>query len=405
MSVPAIDDLIFRYTAVDRAGRQVKDTIRARDERGAARALAAEGLTPLSLSEEKTAIARSRDRDLNFAERVSVLQQIALMVEAGVGLLEAMQTVAGGVVPIKGRAALDQVIAALKRGESFAVSMEKHAPGFPFYVYAMARVGEATGQLGQVLAEAAEQMAYEHKLRREFSNSLTYPTFLMAAGFAAVSFLLIRVVPVFAEMVGDREGVPLISRLVFQAGAFASTYYPFIAGGLAVLVVALIAMAANAGARRAIYDFAHGVPLIGGLLKAREITSWARLMGFSLKNGVLLLDAAALARQGAPEGDFRQSLDHFDRELKAGIDVDVSLARHTRLEAMDLSLLRAGQKSGQLPKMFLYVADRYDAILRDRLKRLTTLIEPITIGFVAIFVALLAVAIMLAVTTVYQSIA
>jgi general secretion pathway protein F len=404
MSVPAIDDLTFRYTAVDKAGRQVRDVIRARDEKGAARALAAEGLTPLSLSEEKTAIARSKDRDLNFAERVSVLQQIALMVEAGVGLLEAMQTVAGGVVPIKGRAALDQVIASLKRGESFAHSLETHAPGYPFYVYAMTRVGEATGQLGQVLAEAADQMAYEHRLRRDFTNSLTYPAFLMFAGIASVSFLLIRVVPVFAQMVGDRTDLPLISRLVFQAGAFAQQNYPYVGIGLGIAVVALIGGLANAGVRRSIYDFAHGLPLIGGLLKAREITSWARLIGFSLRNGVLLLDAAALARQGAPEGAFRQNLDHFERDLKAGVDVDVSLARHTRLEPMDLSLLRAGQKSGQLPKMFLYVADRYDVILKDRLKRVTSLIEPVTIGIVAVFVAVLAVSIMLSLTSVYESI-
>lgn len=405
MSVPTVDDLTFRYTAVDRTGRQVRDTIRARDERGAARALAAEGLTPLSLNEEKTAIARGKDRDFNFAERVSVLQQIALMVEAGVGLLEAMQTVASGVAPIRGRAALEQVIAALKRGESFATSMESHAPGYPFYVYAMTRVGEATGQLGQVLAEAAEQMAYEHKLRRDFTNSLTYPAFLVVVGFAAVSFLLVKVVPVFAQMVGDQEGVPLIARVVFRAGLLAEKNFVFIAVGAAMLVLLILAAVANAGVRRSIYNVAHGLPLVGGILKAREVTSWARLIGFSLKNGVLLLDAAALARQGSPEGGFRQSLDHFERELKAGVDVDVSLARHTRLEPMDLSLLRAGQKSGQLPKMFLYVADRYDVILKDRLKRLTTLIEPITIGFVAIFVAILAISIMLALTSVYDSIA
>src|SRR6478609_8829812 len=129
MSVPAADEIVFRYTAVDRTGKQVRDVVRARDARAAARSLAAEGLTPITLAEEAINGRSAKDRDLKFAERVAVLRQIALMIEAGVGLLEAMQTVAAGVTAAKGKAALEQVIAALKRGESFATAMETHAPG------------------------------------------------------------------------------------------------------------------------------------------------------------------------------------------------------------------------------------------------------------------------------------
>jgi len=405
MSTPAIDDLIFRYTALDRQGRRVRDVIRARDERGAARALAADGLTTLSLRPETTrGPASLKARDFNFAERVSVLRQIALMVQAGVNILETLETVAAGATAVKGRASLEAVIGALKRGEPFAAALSEHAPGFPFYVYAMSRVGEATGHLGEVLDEAAEQMAYEHKLRREFLGALYYPAFLMAAGFAAVAFLLTRVVPVFAQMAGDNPDLPLISKVVFRAGALAQTQFVPIAIALGLIVMGIVLAVANPKVRAGAYRLIHRAPILGGILKAREVAGWARLIGFALKSGVLLLDAAALARQGAPEGPFRDGLQTFERDLKAGVDVDVSLGRHTRLEAMDLALLRAGQKSGQLPRMFLYVAERYDALLKDRLQRVTAMVEPATIGVVALFVALLAVSIMLSLTSVYESI-
>ena len=189
MTARTAADTLFRYTAVDRTGKQVRDVVRARDARAAARSLAAEGLTPISLTEEAVAGRSTRDRDLKFSERVAVLRQIALMIGAGVGLLEALQTVAAGVSAVKGRAALEQVIAALKRGESFAAAMQAHAPGYPFYLYAMSRVGEATGELGRVLDEAAEQMAFEHKLGRDIRGALIYPTFLM--GFVVLWVTLI----------------------------------------------------------------------------------------------------------------------------------------------------------------------------------------------------------------------
>ncbi|MFV4649239.1 type II secretion system F family protein, partial [Mycobacterium tuberculosis] len=121
-----------------------------------------------------------------------------------------------------------------------------------------------------------------------------------------------------------------------------------------------------------------------------EIASWARLTGFALSNGVGLLEASNLARRAAPDGTFKRGLEQFERDLRAGVAIDQSLARHTRLTVMDLSLLRSGQKSGALPKMFNFLADGYDEKLRDSMKRLTALIEPISIGLISILVGIVA---------------
>jgi general secretion pathway protein F len=405
MSVPAADELIFRYTAVDRTGRQVKDVVRARDARAAARSLAAEGLTPISLTEEAANGRASKDRDLKFAERVAVLRQIALMIEAGVGLLEAMQTVAAGISAAKGRAQLEQVIAALKRGESFAAAIERYTTGYPFYLHAMSRVGEATGELGGVLTEAAEQMAFEHRLRRDLRGAMIYPTFLMSFGVLVVLAIFIFMVPKFSIMVGDKLGqLPLISQVVFKMSAFTNAHLAGVLVALAAIVGTPILAMTSPKVRSAVYGLARQAPIAGPLIRWREIGAWARLLGFSLKSGVLLLEAAALARAGAPEGPLKRGLEQVERELKAGVSVDTALGRHTELELMDLSLLRAGAKSGQLPKMFLVVAERYEARLRDGLKQLTVIIEPATILFVAVMIAILAVAVMLSLVSVYGTI-
>src|ERR1700759_1096616 len=143
---PGAEDLAFKYTAVDRTGKQVRDIVRARDARAAARALVAEGLTPISVQETRIQAAGGRNRELSFSEKGSVLRQLSLMVEAGVNLVEAIHTITPGIVPTQGRLKMGGVVAGLKRGDSFAHALETQAPGFPFYVYAMARVGEATGK-------------------------------------------------------------------------------------------------------------------------------------------------------------------------------------------------------------------------------------------------------------------
>ena len=273
-------DRVFAYQAVDAAGRKVSDQVRAADSRSALRALNAKGLTPLALTEKPQTAKTTKAGVIGFTDRVTVLRQMALMVEAGVGLLEAIDTVAIGITASQTKDQFEQLSKALKRGETFAAALETQAPGFPFYVYAMVRVGEATGQLDRVLRDAAEQMAYEDRLRRDFLNALTYPGFLAGAGLSAVLFIFTAVVPRFSAMIGDkRDKMPMISRWVIETGEFASNHLLLLVMTLAGLGLAAAAIVNSPVMRQRAYNAAHNLPLIGDLLRYREITTWSRLTG------------------------------------------------------------------------------------------------------------------------------
>nr|WP_313427697.1 type II secretion system F family protein [Brevundimonas diminuta] len=399
------DQLTFQYEAAGRDGRMVKGMIGAADEAVAMRRLAADGLTVVRIRPAAAPKAEGRERGLKTAERVLVLRQMALMLEAGVSLLEALDTVAQGMQARKGRRQFQAAIAALRRGESLGDALEEHAPGFPDYVYAMARVGEASGRIAEVLKEAAEQMAYEDRLQRDFANAMTYPAFLCFAGVAAVGFIFTQVVPRFGAMIGDdRENIPAMSRWVLQAGEFANANLGVVAVTAALVIAAVVLIVKNAAFRERAYTVAHGLPVVGPVIQSREIASWARLTAFALNNGVPLLSAAALSRAAVPIGPFRQGLDLLESDLKAGMTLDASLGAHTRLEAMDLSLLRAGQKSGAVGAMFGFMADNYEARLRDRMKRMTSLLEPMAIAVISIVVGFVALSLVLALSSVYEGV-
>lgn len=80
---------------------------------------------------EPSALIETRlvQRDLRFGERVLLMRQLALMLEAGVPLLEAIEAVISGVESARGRQQLEAVFAALRQGKSFAESMMTEAPG------------------------------------------------------------------------------------------------------------------------------------------------------------------------------------------------------------------------------------------------------------------------------------
>jgi type II secretory pathway component PulF len=395
----------FRYGAVNRDGRRVRDIVRARDEPAALRGLMAAGFVVTELAEVAPATARSADRDLRPAERVLIMRQLALMLEAGVTLLEALETVTAGVAARRGQAQLMAVIASLKRGEALAASLRAHAPGFPYYVYAMAEVGEAAGRVAEVLRVAGEQMAYEDRLRRDFVNALTYPALLACAGVTAVTFIFVEIVPRFSAMIGPSNGhMPWLSKVVFAVGGFVDSHLILVGAGLIGLIGLVLTAVAAPPVRAWLYGVGRNLPVIGELLRAREIATWARLTSFSLANGVSLLEAAALSRRGVPPGGFRTGLEAFETDLRAGVAVHASLGRHTRLTAMDLSLLRTGQKSGALAAMFGFLADSYDDRLKDQMKRFTVLAEPAAIGVISIVVGVIALSLVMALASIYDTV-
>ena len=395
----------FRYQAVGRDGRPVSDVVHALDERAALRRLTADGLVVIRMDPVTAPAGAGAQRDMRFGERVLVMRQLALMLNAGVPLLEALETVCAGIEAGKGRRQFEAAITALKRGDSFSHAFAAHVTGFPFYVHALAGVGEASGRIGAVLRDAADQMAYEERLRRDFTNALTYPAFLACAGLSAVGFIFIEIVPRFSAMIGSRtQHMPWMSRAVLTVGDYVSSHLLLVGLAAAGLAGAIAAMVGSPGARRRLYAFGHRTPLVGRLLRTREIASWARLTAFALQNGVELLTAAALAREATPEGPLRTGLALFETDLKAGVAVDVSLGRNTALSAMDLSLLRVGQRSGALPAMFAALADKYDGELKDTLKRVTSLLEPTAVGLIAVMVGVIALSLVMALSSIYDTV-
>jgi len=395
----------FQYQAIDRQGAMSRGVVSAPDEATVVRRLSAEGLTVLKVSPAAAARGEGQNRPLKSGERVLVLRQLGLMLEAGVSLLEALETVAQGMQSRKGKDQFQAAIAALRRGDSLGQSLEEHVPGFPDYLYAMARVGEASGRVAEVLKQAAEQMAYEDRLRKDFGNAMTYPAFLLMAGLGAVAFIFTQVVPRFGAMIGeDRSRVPTVSRWVLSAGEYANAHIGLIGIGLGAVVALAVVIATNPAIKARAYTLAHGLPVVGGVIQAREIAAWARLTSFALTNGVPILSAVALARAAVPLGPFRQGLNRLESDLKAGLTLDASLAAHTKLEAMDLSLLRAGQRSGAVGAMFGFMADNYENRLRDSMKRMTSLLEPAAIGAISLIVGFVALSLVLALSSVYEGV-
>jgi general secretion pathway protein F len=402
------EERIFRFKAVGPGGGQVDDVVAAADRRGALRRLQQDGYVVTDIRESDGAVSSQpsvfRRRGVTMQQKIVLLRQLALMVRAGVDLLEALDTIAVGMGG-ELAAGLKEVSVRLRRGERLRQALAEGLPVFPGYVYALVDLGQSTGRLDQVLESAVRQMEFEDRVRRDVMTALTYPAFLIVAGVAAVGFLFYEVVPRFAAMIGDNaRNLDGMAAFVLNTGQGFRANAPLVLIVIAAVAAIIGGFSASARGRAFFAGVAHAAPVLGGLMIARERATWARIMSFALKNGLGLMEATDLAIASVPPGRFQRGLSTANRALRKGKRVDEAFGERGVLARLDLSLLRAGQKSGALAEMFSFIGDQYEDDLRVSLKRFTTLIEPLAIAIVAIAVGSVAIGLVTAMTSVYETV-
>lgn len=395
----------FAYKALDKAGVRVAGVLSAADRQAAFDALAARGLSPFELK-QKTARAAGalRRRSITKKDLVRYLRQLATLLSANVGVLETLGTLEQS----NAHPLLSERTAALKRdlrsGRRFSAAIESHLPELPPYVARLAELGEATGALSKALTDAAERMEHEETMRSEVRSALTYPTFLATVGGGIVLLMFFFVVPRFADLLGENiSKAPLFSRVVIEAGAWFRENAGaalFIAAGA---IVAGMMAARNKAAREAFRVQLERLPLIGTFLRQAEVGAWARTVGVALTNKAQMIDALRLGEAGARSPSFRRSLELVRRDVRAGRPLDEALSEACEtIDPVVIDLIRTGRGAGALGPMLVFAANLFEKEARERAKRLTALTEPIAILMISLIVGGIVVAIVTAMTSLYQ---
>jgi general secretion pathway protein F len=395
----------FDYQALDNGGHVVKGSVVAASERHALRAIEAQGLAPLKVFPSKAAV-RSRQffqRPPQTQEILLSLKQLALLLTSGVPMIRAIETLKQqNLHPVisSGFADLER---RLRSGQGFADALPVALPILPSYVTQLAASGEAIGRLGEALSDAVTQMSYEHQVRQDIRNALTYPAVLIGAGVTAVIFIFIVVVPRFSSMLAQsKTPLPWISSVVLNTGMFlnANRLLVFI---IAAAFAALIIWALqNKEFMSALRERAAKLPLLGAWLLESDLARWAMMLGTMFANGVELTKALDLARDTVSLPSLRMRLDQVSKMVRAGKSLSTAMAEQRAFTDTAISLVQVGEESGHIDDMLRSLAKLYDDSGRQRMKRFLILLEPAAILFIGIVVGGIVAAIMLAITSINQ---
>lgn len=374
----------YHYVALSLDGKRVRAELEASSEQAAARAVQAQGLTLLRVSERTGASANGalRNAKASRAQLLGITRALASLLGAGMPLARALAT-AEQIAHPNLRPVIADVRTRVERGAALASSLEAFPYCFNALYVGMIRAGERSGDLPMALSRLGQQVEREEALRAKLLSASIYPLVLAAAGGIAVTVLLTVVLPRFAELLVDSGAdLPRSTALLLSFSGWLQESWIALAGGTGACAFFIgWARAGNPG-RRMLGRLLLSLPLFRTLRISALSGRFARLTGVLVGGGATLF--AALDDVAEVIGDPLASDEviRIRARVREGASLSGALSAGSLFPPLLTQLVLVGEESGALERFLAKAADLFDE-QADRIRqRLVALTEP---GMIVVF--------------------
>lgn len=394
----------FRYRAVTPAGEVVVGQVEAPSHEEVIRRIEYLGHMPIdaqvatdSFLGGSLAGKAPRSRDITIFVR-----QLALLVEAGLTLEGALQTLSEDANKAVVRFAVN-LRSSISAGQSFAEALERHPSIIePAYV-AMVRAGEASAKLAGALRAIVEDRTRKDRLVERINSAIGYPAFLIGSAILILLFFLSYVVPQFDAVfkdLGDRLNPG--AAFVLAASTWLHTNFDLFIGACLVLVLSAWLALHDRTRRGRLIGLLAVIPGIAGPMRDRRTARLVGTLGLLVANGVALPSALKILRNVVTEPHCIAALDRLHDQVRSGRRFADALAETDLLPPLAVRMLRVGDETGDLPSIAQHVAQFYEHKLGLGLDRLMGAIGPATIILVSIVIGTLIISIMSALLSITE---
>ena len=382
---------LYDYTALARDGRELSGQEAAPSVEGLEAALRGRQLVLLG--------AKSiRERGIGLELTLSFVTEFSRLIESGIVMERALAIIADDAREPKLAALAQALRSAIKRGEPLSKALGQ-AGHFDPMLLSMVKVGEASGRLGEVFSVLERHYEGANALRRDTVATLAYPMVLVVLSLLSIAGLALWVIPVFRDIFAEqKQELPLGTAIVFAVSDWIAAWGAWTAAAVfAALAGLAIAARRSARVRYALHAAWLRVPVAGELIAAYEIARLTKVLGVMLGAGVPLVQAMELAGQVVANAVQRAGVVAATDLLRKGSPVTVALEAVPAVPKIAQRLVRIGNETGRLPESCSRAAQILESDVRNRLKTIVALADPLIIVTMGALIGFVVVSMLLAV--------
>ncbi|HID22882.1 MAG TPA: type II secretion system F family protein, partial [Planctomycetaceae bacterium] len=342
----------FAYQAREPNGQIRSGEITAPDAGEAARQLRNEGLYLLSVQPISGGGAGGLAvfcRRVTRSEIIYVTNQLAVMVDSGVPLADAVQ----GLAQQATNPTLADVLFAIHRdlesGEDFSSALAKFPKYFDRTYVNLIKASEASGTLAAMLDRIATQSRNELETLQKIRGAMIYPAAMLVMCVGVCIFLLTYVFPKLLPMfAGREEEIPKPTRMLMAVSeVLRHEWYFVIIGGFLLISFVLYGRKQPWG-RRFLDWMWLNLPIWGTLTRKVAISRSVRTLATTVNAGVPMLDALQLCAGVANNVFYERTWLDVSEKVTGGKQIHEALAGNDLFPDTLVQMIASGEKTGKL---------------------------------------------------------
>jgi general secretion pathway protein F len=388
---------VFQYRALDQAGKTVQGLREADSPRTLRSVLRRDGVFLTEVLGEQQQQAQQRrevdvrrfllgrvgPRDLAVATR-----QLAVLVRAGVPLVEALTALVEQVEHERLKRTLGDVKQRVNEGASLADALGAHPKVFSTLYVNMIRAGESSGALEIVLVRLAEFTESQARLRSKIAGTMAYPAAMMVIGTVIMGVLFTVVVPKITRIFDSMNVVlPWYTRVVIGLSSFMARFWWAVLAALVFAVWSFLRWRATPAGRARWDRWVLRAPIFGSVVRQIALARFARTLSTLLRSGVPIIVAMDIVRNVVGNSRLAEVVEQARDAIREGESIAAPLKRSGEFPPLVHHMVAIGERSGALEEMLANVADAYEGQVDTTISALTSLLEPLMIVVMGAVVA------------------
>ncbi len=377
----------FQILAVDARQQVVSLKLDAASAAIAADQVRKQGLTLISLESGRLRLPR---RAARFPTMLFSLELLTLL-EAGLNLVEALQTLAEKEAHGERQEVLSGLLGALHRGEPFSQAVAGFPQHFsPLYV-ATLKASERTGSMREALGRYIAYQEELERVRKKVVSASIYPAILLIVGALVIGFLMFYVVPRFASVYEGMAGnLPFFSQLLLGFGNLVRNNSMVLAFSFISFLTLAVWGLSRPSVRAWLNTRLWRVPGLGQRMKVYQLARLYRTAGMLLKAGIPAVKALEMVRE-LLAAHLRPSLTHAKTLIEQGQPMSASLAAAGLATPVASRMMAVGERGGDMGHMFMQIARFHDDEVARFIDWFTRAFEPVLMAVLGAAVGLVVV--------------
>lgn len=356
-------------------------------------------LTPMAAASRGALMERFRELNAGRPKTKHVLdftQQLAVMVRAGINLRAALE----GIADQTQHANFKKIVAGMKldveSGKQFSDAVARHPKLFgPLYVN-MVRAAEMAGSFAKMLDRIVGYIAQEMETRKMVIGASIYPGVIGTLAVSVTVFLLTFVLPKFyAVFQGKEDILPWATKFLMHLSQFTIANWPFLLGGIFGFGVTLFLFLKTEVGGYWLDRVKLSVPVVKTMFRSLYIARSLSTMGQLINAGVPMLDTLAITGDVSGNRLYKNLWKQVYASVKQGKKITAPLQKTNLLPKSVVQMISAGEESGKLGEVLDEISGFYAKQLKDHIKAVTSMIEPVMIICMGGIVGFIAMAIIL----------